>query len=269
MIPAAFIARSTRCRRRPRGAPALSTPGHPKVTRAGGRPGAPGQPGRAARAADSHAGRDGPPVVGLLNRDQVGLDDDFFALGGNSLLAAEMLARTRVMFGIGADLCARLPGACCAIRRCAGSPAATQDARAGRLGHGRRPGRRSTSPARRSSGPRPGADAPVACPRPDWRRPREILLTGATGFLGAHLLQRAAGQPPPRGSGAWSGRATRRDARQRIAEAAARYDLAAPARRTAWCRCPVTWPRPGWACPPANSASLPGAPTSSITRARS
>jgi hypothetical protein len=39
----------------------------------------------------------------LLRRERVGLDDDFFALGGNSLLAAEMLAHARVMFGIGAD----------------------------------------------------------------------------------------------------------------------------------------------------------------------
>ncbi len=31
----------------------------------------------------------------LLNTEQVSLDDDFFALGGNSLLAAEMLAHAR------------------------------------------------------------------------------------------------------------------------------------------------------------------------------
>ena len=41
---------------------------------------------------------------GCSRPEQVGLDDDFFALGGNSLLAAEMLARARVMFGIGAEL---------------------------------------------------------------------------------------------------------------------------------------------------------------------
>jgi Phosphopantetheine attachment site len=39
----------------------------------------------------------------LLNQPQISLDDDFFALGGNSLLAAEMLAYARSMFGIGAD----------------------------------------------------------------------------------------------------------------------------------------------------------------------
>src|ERR1041384_6132756 len=39
----------------------------------------------------------------LLTTGEIGLDDDFFALGGDSLLAAEMLTRTRVMFGIGAD----------------------------------------------------------------------------------------------------------------------------------------------------------------------
>ena len=33
----------------------------------------------------------------------MGLDDDFFLLGGDSLQAAEMLARARVMFGISPD----------------------------------------------------------------------------------------------------------------------------------------------------------------------
>ena len=36
----------------------------------------------------------------VLGAGPVNLDDDFFSLGGNSLLAAEMLARVRVMFGI-------------------------------------------------------------------------------------------------------------------------------------------------------------------------
>lgn len=36
----------------------------------------------------------------ILNVTLVGQDDDFFSLGGNSLLAAEMLAHAQVMFGI-------------------------------------------------------------------------------------------------------------------------------------------------------------------------
>lgn len=36
----------------------------------------------------------------LLGVEEVGPDDDFFDLGGNSLLAMEMLARARIMFGI-------------------------------------------------------------------------------------------------------------------------------------------------------------------------
>ena len=92
MIPAAFIARHPS---RPDGRPA----------RAAGDARAPGGPGRcprsaaagpAARAAHAHARRDCPPCgPGCCSRDHVGLDDDFFALGGNSLLAAEMLAHTR------------------------------------------------------------------------------------------------------------------------------------------------------------------------------
>ena len=64
----------------------------------------------ATASADGLAGGYTPIQIGmshlwsrLLKTGQVSLDDDFFQLGGNSLLAAEMLARVRVMFGIGAN----------------------------------------------------------------------------------------------------------------------------------------------------------------------
>src|SRR5260370_1312300 len=69
----------------------------------------------------------------LLKKEQVSLDDDFFALGGNSLLAAEMLAHARVMFGISADYVRPLTRCLLRDPTLRGFAKATQDARAGRL----------------------------------------------------------------------------------------------------------------------------------------
>jgi amino acid adenylation domain-containing protein/thioester reductase-like protein len=120
----------------------------------------------------------------ILRTDRVRLDDDFFVLGGNSLLAAEMLAHARVMFGIS-------PGYVRPLTRCLlrdatlrGFSDATQAARAGKLNAA------SSDPhidfaheAELERPPHPPGGSP-----PDWRQPRQVFLTGATGFLGAHLL---------------------------------------------------------------------------------
>ena len=83
----------------------------------------------------------------VLKTGRVGLDDDFFLLGGNSLLAAEMLARARVMFGIGANYVRPLTRRLLRDPTLRGFSHATQDARAGRLtATARITGR--TSPAR-------------------------------------------------------------------------------------------------------------------------
>ena len=121
----------------------------------------------------------------ILRTERIGLDDDFFQLGGNSLLAAEMLAHARAMFGLSATDVRPL------TRRLLRDPtlrsfaSATEDARAGRLAADGRNRRIDfakeaalTSPVRHD-----GASAP------DRRQPRETLLTGATGFLGIHLLR--------------------------------------------------------------------------------
>ena len=143
--------------------------------------------------------------AGLLNKDQVGLDDDFFALGGNSLLAAEMLAHTRAMFGISADSVRPLTRCLLRDPTLRGFAAGRAGRPRGQAGRRRRPGPRSTSPARPGSASRSGSTGRRRTPRPDWRSPREILLTGATGFLGAHLLRelldrhhRAGPVPGPR-----------------------------------------------------------------------
>ncbi len=122
---------------------------------------------------------------GILGTGPVSLDDDFFKLGGNSLLAAEMLARARVMFGIGATYVRPLTRCLLRDATLRGFSEATHDARTGRLtaeGTGPRVDftreAELAAPIRRDAGP-----------PPDWQRPDEILLTGSTGFLGVHLLQ--------------------------------------------------------------------------------
>ena len=123
----------------------------------------------------------------LLGRDHVGLDDDFFALGGNSLLAAEMLAYTRSIFGVSADSVRPLTRCLLRDPTLRGFSAATADARAGRLAaDGDQAEVDFTSETRLDVKVR--LDAAPSFPRPDWRAPRAVLLTGATGFLGVHLL---------------------------------------------------------------------------------
>ncbi len=61
----------------------------------------------------------------------MGLDDEFFALGGNSLLAAEMLAHTDALFGISADSVRPLTRCLLRDPTLRGFAAAVEDARAG------------------------------------------------------------------------------------------------------------------------------------------
>lgn len=122
--------------------------------------------------------------------DRQGLtdEDDFFNLGGNSLLAATVMARLQ-------PLAALEPADDRLLTRSLltdGTAAAMTDTLERILG-GRRHG-----PAQPQ--PQPIADlaaftrlsAPIrtgAHPVPDWRDPRHIVLTGTTGFTGAYLLK--------------------------------------------------------------------------------
>jgi amino acid adenylation domain-containing protein/thioester reductase-like protein len=154
----------------------------------------------------------------MLTRGRVGLDDDFFALGGNSLLAAEMLAHVRVMFGIGPSYVRPLTRRLLRDPTLRGFSKATLDARAGRLTARGADARvdftaeaRLTDPVHLDAGP-----------PPDWKRPREILLTGSTGFLGLYLLRELLTATTARVH-CLVRAGTAADARRRIEQAAERY----------------------------------------------
>ncbi|MDX2604376.1 amino acid adenylation domain-containing protein [Streptomyces caniscabiei] len=121
-----------------------------------------------------------------LDLPEVSADDDFFALGGHSLLATRLAGRIGEALGIRFSLSALLE---------APTPAGlarhlTED--------GPRPAswvpdsEAELSPALRFTSGASGAspDGPPDARRaaPDADGPREILLTGATGFVGAFLL---------------------------------------------------------------------------------
>jgi thioester reductase-like protein len=161
----------------------------------------------------------------LLGREHVGLDDDFFHLGGNSLLAAEMLAHTRAIFGL--PLESARPLTRCLLREptLRAFAAAARAARAGTLDAGG--DQQDTDFAAEARLEVTIHRSRAASRAPRWRAPREVLLTGATGFLGAHLLAELLAATDAR---VWclvraQGDA---DARARIAAAAARYELTAP-----------------------------------------
>lgn len=118
----------------------------------------------------------------LLGVERVGPDDDFFALGGNSLIAMEMLARARILFGIGVTQIRFLTRSLLHHPTLRAFAEVTRSARTGTPGEASQPvdfvaEAALDVPVRRGLGP-----------EPRWRDPAEILLTGATGFCGSHLL---------------------------------------------------------------------------------
>ncbi|GAA2717815.1 MULTISPECIES: amino acid adenylation domain-containing protein [Streptomyces] len=112
--------------------------------------------------------------------------DDFFLLGGDSLLASEAVTRTLAVLGLDAALGSTLIRALLAAPTLEGFADAVREARGGSL---------------RTAGPEevvdfvretelgfrlPPAEGPAPCPQD----PKDVLLTGASGFVGAHLLHR-------------------------------------------------------------------------------
>ena len=120
----------------------------------------------------------------ILGVDRIAADDDFFELGGNSLLAMEMLARARVMFGIGVGQIRELTRSLLHDATLAAFARSAQSARAGTLvgAEGGAVDFAAESALRVTVRRDTGAAAP------DWRQPKDVLLTGATGYCGIHLL---------------------------------------------------------------------------------
>jgi amino acid adenylation domain-containing protein/thioester reductase-like protein len=120
-----------------------------------------------------------------------GLDDDFFELGGDSLKAAEMMAQARRIFGVSAADVRGLTRRLLRDPSLRGFSGAVQDARAGRLDP-------SAAVARADFACEAALEVPVRTgdgPPPRWQQPRMVLLTGATGFLGIHLLRELLTDP--------------------------------------------------------------------------
>ncbi|MFJ3792558.1 amino acid adenylation domain-containing protein [Kitasatospora sp. NPDC090091] len=121
----------------------------------------------------------------LLGVEDVHPADDFFVLGGNSLLAMEMLARARIMFGIDVTRIRFLTRSLLRDSTLRAFAAATQAARAGAAG------RNGLGEAAVDWAAEAELGTPVRqswSPAPSRAEPAEILLTGATGYCGAHLL---------------------------------------------------------------------------------
>jgi thioester reductase-like protein len=227
MIPAAFIARH----HLPDGPAArrLASTGLAGTGLAAGGQPLPARVDEPAGGAERHT----PVQAGLsalwarlLGCDRVSLGDDFFALGGNSLLAAEMMAHTRAILGIPADSVQPLTRRLLRDPTLRGFAAAAAEASAGRL-----------TPEGDSSETDFAADtrldvsirraAAASLPVREQPGPREILLTGATGFLGAHLLSELVATTGARIHCLVRAR-DEAAALSRIGQAAARYELPAP-----------------------------------------
>lgn len=111
--------------------------------------------------------------------------DDFFLLGGDSLLASEAVTRTLAVLGLDAALGSTLVRALLAAPSLEAFTAAVREAQGGLRAHPQAPPVDFTRETDLGY-VIPPAQGPAAQPHD----PRDVLLTGATGFVGAFLLDR-------------------------------------------------------------------------------
>ncbi|WP_079165711.1 amino acid adenylation domain-containing protein [Streptomyces sp. NRRL S-31] len=147
------------------------------------------------RAAPSAAGAGAAPaslveraVAGLwcqvLGVDEVRPDDNFFALGGNSILAAELMAKVRASLGVLITQVRPLIRLLLDDATPRGFAAAVESARAGTLS--------ADGAAQADLRADTAVGVPIAAAPAGgtaWADPAHVFLTGATGFLGIHLLR--------------------------------------------------------------------------------
>jgi amino acid adenylation domain-containing protein/thioester reductase-like protein len=178
-------------------------------------------PGGAGPVAEAVAGA----WASTLPAGQAEPDEDFFAVGGNSLLAVQLVAQVQQQLRISDEHNYLL------VTSLLNEP--TMAAFVSTVEEVRRPGRASRQtravPVDRW---RPDVewDAPrvtPAGPEPNWRDPRQVFLTGATGFLGAHLLRELLDRTDARVHALVRGRDVAH-AHGRLAEAQRRYGIHRP-----------------------------------------
>ncbi|MGW1072122.1 amino acid adenylation domain-containing protein [Streptomyces sp. NPDC002537] len=180
--------------------------------------------------------------------------DDFFLLGGDSLLASEAVTRTLAVLDLDAALGSTLIRTLLAAPTLEGFTAAVRELRGGSGGTAR---------------PEPAVDferesalgfelQPAEGPAPRPHDPADVLLTGASGFVGAFLLDRllrstgARVHCPVRAS-------SRAHAGQRVRNALARYGLSPD--EAAWRRVecfPADLAEPGLGLSAEHAAELSG-----------
>ncbi|MGX7825936.1 amino acid adenylation domain-containing protein [Actinokineospora sp. 24-640] len=123
----------------------------------------------------------------VLGVGAVGPQANFFELGGNSILAAELMAKVRISFGVHINQIRPLIRLLLDDATLRSFTKAVQAARRGTLDGDDT--RKKVDFA---------AEAAVGVPitsgsTADWQDPRHVLLTGASGFLGAYLLRELLG----------------------------------------------------------------------------
>ncbi|MFB6977766.1 amino acid adenylation domain-containing protein [Streptomyces scopuliridis] len=212
----------------PRGETGTRTSGETRVGAAYG-----SGPGRKTRSG-AGAETDGPlealaEVWELVLRVRPAPTDNFFLIGGDSLLAAEVVARTLALLNLDAALGSGLIRALLADPTLEGFAAAVGALR-GRPAGPRQAGAASGAPDAEADFVRETALGfslpPARTPLPRPGDPSDILLTGASGFVGAFLLDRllrdttARIHCPVRASGA-------AHAERRVLAALTRYGLRA------------------------------------------